>query len=121
MFITEEEFKTTEGVNKALERLMNRTIEATLKFMPEIVAGLALKDQMIKSSLSKFKQEFPEFKGREAELAQLIQDIELQNGALSLDEILARVPDKFKDLSLEIPPNQPQTIEELETSCNGII
>ena len=123
MFITEEEFAKFDykTVDMILERLHNKTIEDTLKLLPDIIIGLIVKTKGINQTLEAFKTANPALAGREQELIQVMQDIELTNGALSLDEILKIVPAHMKNLQLDVPINQPHNIDEVERTANGFI
>ena len=123
MYITDEEFKTMDlaTVNKVLERLHNKTIEDTLKLLPDVIIGLVIKSKGVHQAFEKFKEDHPEFKGKEKELAEIVQDIELSNGALTIDEILKKVPETYQKTKLAVSQEQPKTAEELERTCNGFL
>lgn len=121
MFITAEEFGTLDGLNKALERLHNKTVEDTLRLLPDIIVGLSMKSRGVQAAFDKFKTEHPEFAGMEKELALAIETIELSNGALTIEEILEKVPEQLKFAKIEIPKDQCANAEEIERSANGYI
>ena len=123
MYITQEEASNLnfETLNVVLERVHNKAIEDTLKLLPEIIIGLIVKTSGVQRTFADFKEKYPSFVGREAELAQIIQDIELEDGSLELKDILQKVPERMKHLSIEIPKEQPHTIEEVERTANGFI
>jgi hypothetical protein len=52
---------------------------------------------------------------------QAIQDMELEDGTLTIEEILAKVPERMAVLGTPIPADQPHTIEEVERLANGYI
>jgi hypothetical protein len=121
MFITEEEFGTCQGLNNALERLQNKTIEATLKLLPDIIMGLMVRTQGTEEAYAKFKQDHPEYAGKEKELRLAIEQIELDNGALDLIEVLERVPDMMAKIAMPIPSEQVSTPAEVASTLNGFI
>lgn len=123
MYINEQDYKENplDSINKALEVIHNKAIEDTLRYMPDIIIGLIVKTKGISQAMNAFKDANPDLAGREKEMMEVIQTIELENGALTLDEILQKVPSKLKDISLPIPDKQPHTIEEVERTANGFI
>lgn len=123
MFITEEEFANLNHatVEAVLERVHNKAIEATLRLLPEVILGLIVKTKGIQQTFADFKDKYPELSGREQDLMQVIQDIELEDGSLNLQEILVKVPERVKNLKVDIPAEQPHTIEEVERTANGFL
>ena len=121
MFITKEEFGTMEGLNNALERVYHKAIEETLKVLPEVILGLIVKTKAIQKSYAEFKDKHPEYSGREKELAEVIQSLEFEHGALNLDQLLEKVPGKMKDISIEIPKDQATSTADVERISNGFI
>lgn len=123
MFISEAEFANLDfqTMQAVLERTHNKAIEETLKLLPEIIIGLIVKTKGVQKTFEDFKEKYPAFVGKEAELAKIIQDIETEDGSLDLKEILTRVPDRMKQFHIEIPSDQPHTIEELERTANGLL
>ena len=123
MFITDAEFAKLDcaTLNVAFERCHNKAVEATLKLLPEVIIGLIVKTKGIHRTFEDFKEKYPGFAGKEAELAKVIQDIETEDGALSLQEILVKVPERMKQFSIDIPEEQPHTIEEVERTANGLL
>ena len=123
MFITEEEFAKLDyaTMSAVLERVHNKAIENTLKLLPEIIIGLIVKTKGIQRTFEDFKEKYPGFVGKEAELAKVIQDIETEDGSLDLQDILKKVPERMKQFSIEIPEEQPHTVEEVERLANGLL
>lgn len=121
MFITEEEYKSKEGLNSALERVYNKAIEDTLKLLPDIIMGLVVKNKSIQHLYSEFKTKYPEFADRENEIALVVEQIEIEDGSLALDEILAKVPERMKVFETCVPEVQPETAEEIGRTINGFI
>ena len=123
MYITKDEFDNLswEVLNGVLERIHNHAIEETLKHLPEIIIGLVVKTKGINQTMEAFKLAHPALSGRENELMEIIQELELSNGALSLEDILKEVPKRMESLFVEIPTEQPHTIEEVERTANGFI
>ena len=121
MYITEDEFKTLDHtkLNDVLERLHNKTIEDTLKLLPEIIVGLVVRTKGIKDAYKDFMDKHKEFEGRDAELAKVVQELELEDGSRSLGEILQMVPARMQ--VFDIPKDQPQTPRELERTANGFL
>ena len=123
MYITEEEFANFSHatLDAVLERVHNKAIEDTLKLLPEVIIGLIVKTKGVQRTFEDFKEKYPAFVGKEAELAKVIQDIETEDGALDLKEILQKVPERMKQFSIEIPEEQPHSIEEVERLANGLL
>lgn len=123
MFISEEEFTNLnyQTMQVVLERTHNKAIEETLKLLPDIIIGLIVKTKGVQKTYEGFKEKYPGFVGKEEELAKVIQDIETEDGSLSLQEILQKVPDRMKQFSIEIPQEQPHTVEEVERTANGLL
>ena len=123
MFVTEEQFKDLDykKLDELLENVYNKAIEATLKLMPEVIVGLVVKTKGIQSTYSMFTEKFPQLADKKQEIMQILQDLELEDGSRSLEELLALVPERIKDLNIEIPTEQPHTIEEVERTANGFI
>jgi len=123
MFISEEEFKNLDykTLHDALERVHNKAIEATLKLMPEVIIGLIIKSHGMKQIFESFKDKHPELAGKEEEIIEIIQEIELEDGSLDLSYILQKVPEKIAQRNLPIPESQPHTIEEAGRTANGFI
>ena len=123
MYITDEEFTKLDRatLDAVLERVHNKAIEATLKLLPEVIIGLIVKTKGVQRTFEDFKEKYPEFAGKEDELAKIIQDIETEDGSLDLREILTKVPDRMKRFSITIPEEQPHTIEEVERTANGLL
>jgi hypothetical protein len=122
-FITEEEFASLDCkvVNIIMERLYNKTIEDTLRILPDVIIGLIVKTKGIQNTFADFKEKYPEIADKEGELIALIQEIELEDGSLSMPEILAKIPERVKAMTTEIPKTQPHTIEEAERTANGFL
>lgn len=121
MWITDEEFGTKEGLENALERVHNKAIEDTLRLLPDIIVGLIVRTQGTQSTYAKFKQDHPEFAGRENELRIAIEQIELEDGTLTLDEVLLEVPTKMAKMAMPIPTVQNQTPGDVAKTINGFI
>lgn len=123
MLITEEEFKSLDyaKLNEILERTKSKAIEETLCFLPDVIIGLIVKTKGIHQTYETFKEKYPELKGREAELMQVVEQLELEDGSRNLAEILQMVPGKIKDIQTEIPKDQPNNLGDLERTCNGFI
>lgn len=123
MFITDEEFAKLDRstLDAVLERVHNKAVEATLKLLPEVIIGLIVKTKGVQRTFEDFKEKYPDFVGKEAELAKIIQDIETEDGSLDLKEILTKVPERMKRFSITIPEEQPHTIEEVERTANGLL
>lgn len=123
MYITDEEFTKLDRatLDAVLERVHNKAIEATLKLLPEVIIGLIVKTKGVQRTFEDFKEKYPEFAGKEDELAKIIQDIETEDGSLDLQEILTKVPGRMKRFSITIPEEQPHTIEEVERTANGLL
>lgn len=123
MYITEEEFANFShaALDAVLERVHNKAIEDTLKLLPEVIIGLIVKTKGVQRTFEDFKDKYPDFVGKEAELAKIIQDIETEDGSLDLKEILTKVPERMKRFSITIPEEQPHTIEEVERTANGLL
>lgn len=123
MFISEEEFANLDfqTMQSVLERTHNKAIEETLKLLPDIIIGLIVKTEGVQRTFKDFKDKYPGFAGKEEELAKIIQDIETEDGSLSLTEILQKVPDRMKQFHISIPEEQPHTVEEVERTANGLL
>jgi hypothetical protein len=121
MFITEKEFGTLEGLNNALERVYNKAIEDTLKLMPEIIMGLIVKNKSIQTAYGDFKAKHPDLAKREDEIALVVEQIEFEDGSLTLQEILDKVPARMTAIQIEIPEEQPTTKEDIGRTINGFI
>lgn len=116
MFLTKD-----KKLDELLEAVHNKAVETTLKMLPDIIVGLVIKTKGINETLKAFKEANPELEGREKELADVIQAIEMENGALSLSEVLEKVPLKMKDMTIKIPEEQPHNIADVERTANGFI
>jgi len=123
MFVTDEEFEklSRETLDALLERVHNKTIEATLKLLPEVIIGLIIKTKGLENTFAKFKEDYPELADRKDEVMQVIQDIEMEDGSLDLKEILVKVPERIKALHTPIPESQPHTVKEVERTANGFL
>lgn len=122
MFITEEEYSSLsrEVLDVALERVFNKAVETTLKLMPDIIVGLTVKTKGIQTLFADFKDRYPELAGREAEILEAVQDIELKDGSKDLSEILIEVAQRMSSQPA-VPKEQPQTVDEVERLINGIV
>jgi len=123
MFISEEEFakwdyQTVDGI---LERVHNRAVESTLKLLPEVIIGLIIKTKGVQNMFETFKEKYPQLADKQNDLMEIIQDIESEDGSLDMKEILAKVPDRLRERGLEIPEDQPHTIEEVEKTAHGLL
>jgi hypothetical protein len=123
MFVTDEEFARLdrETLDMLLERTHNKAIEATLKLLPEVIVGLIVRTKGVQKTFDNFKEQFPMFVGKEKELAQVIQDIELEDGSLDMQEVLKKVPERMKQFTIDVPEEQPHTVEEVERLANGFL
>jgi len=123
MFITENEFKTLDykTCNTVLERVFNKAVESTLKLLPEVVIGLTVKTKGIQTVFEHFKETHPELAGKEEEIIKIIEEIELQDGSRDLGEILTIVAEKMQDTKIEVPSEQPHTVDEVERLINGFV
>jgi hypothetical protein len=123
MYVSEEDFKTLDcaKLNKICESVRNSAIEGTLKLLPDVIMGLVIKTKGIASAVEMFKDAHPELAKRQDELIQVMQDLELEDGTLSIKEIFEKVPLKMKEIFTEIPEEQPHTIDEAERCANGFI
>jgi len=110
-------------INEILERVYNKAIEDTLKYLPEIITSLIVKTKGIETIFKKFEELNPELANKKQEIMQMVMEIEGENGALSLEEILEKVPERIKAIMREpeIPKDQPHTVEEVERISNGFI
>jgi hypothetical protein len=123
MFISEEEFakwdyQTVDGI---LERVHNRAVESTLKLLPEVIIGLIIKTKGVQNMFETFKEKYPQLADKQNDLMEIIQDIESEDGSLDMKEILAKVPERLRERGLEIPEDQPHTIEEVEKTAHGLL
>lgn len=121
MYITKEEFDNLsfETMQTVLERLHNKTIEDTLRLMPDIIIGLTVKTKGISDSYKAFMELHPDLKGKEEELMKVIESIELEDGSQDLAEILKQVPVRMG--KVDIPKEQPKDLASLERTCNGFL
>lgn len=121
MYITKEEFEklSYETLDNVLARLHNKTIEDTLRLLPDIIIGLTVKTKGISDGYKAFMDLHPEFKGKEEEMMKVIETIELEDGTQDLSEILKKVPAAMG--KIEIPKDQPSTLADLERTCNGFL
>lgn len=121
MYITKEEFDqlSYETLENVLARLHNKTVEDTLRLLPDIVIGLTVKTKGISDGYKAFMDLHPEFKGKEEEMMKVIEAIELEDGTQDLADILKKVPAAMS--KIEIPKDQPSTLADLERTCNGFL
>jgi PHP family Zn ribbon phosphoesterase len=122
MFITEEEYSnlSREVLDRALERVYNKAIETTLKMMPDVIVGLTIKTKGIQTIFEDFKEKYPDLVGREAEILDAVQSIELEDGSKDLSEILIEAAQRLSSQPT-VPKEQPQTVDEVERLINGIL
>lgn len=123
MFISDEEFQnlSKENLDKVLERVHNKAVENTLKLIPDVIIGLIIKTKGIKTMFDDFKDRYPELADKQDILMEIIQEVELEDGSLDMQEILAKVPQRMRDRGVEIPADQPHTIEEVEKTAHGFL
>lgn len=122
MFITEEEFTNLDykTLDMILERVHNKSVEATLKLLPDIIVGLTVKTQGIQTIFKDFKEKFPDLAGREPEIIEAVQNLEIADGSKDLSQLLLEAAKSLQAPQIDVPREQPQNIDEVERLINGI-
>ncbi len=113
--------KDSKEFQTFLAEFKQEIIQDTLRCIPEILVSLSVKNAAVDKLYKDFFEANKSFIGRELEVAKAVEELELANPLASLDQILNQVAGYIERTSLNIPVNQPTSLEETEAILNGQI